>query len=394
MQSRAACEYPDCDDYDACIRCKECDMLLCEGHIVAHNRGKGTRHHTLLSLRSVGDHRVASPNPKCQIHAMSDLVKFCETWDVYMCDVCLIKYPLHASHDLVDFAETAEIYREKFSKRLASLADDNIDEELALKQVWLEEQIAKINREAEVVSAAISADFDKMREQLRTREEKLMADLDVLRWAPVKSSEKRIEELHEMRGKLKTSRNLVERLDLMDLLRHAKAVARALEAATAGTCEDEEECMLDVRYLTFSEYCQEEFQNVGELAMDDKDSGLQMCSADQHMGIPASETDYTHFQESQKSPHITLSLKGHVASSVKREQSGNDGIPGRVVATPDLHHVFCSGTLTAAVGELRCRIQFLDNPLSSRVVLHGERPCCWCAMRRQQYEEQLHVYHG
>ena len=267
-EARLVCEAADCcdADADACTKCKECDMLLCDGHTIVHRRSKKSCQHTLLQLDSERrDHALHSQ--KCRLHITSDLVKFCMTCNTLLCDVCLTKSPLHSSHDVVDIATAAEVCKEAFSKQLARFADDEIDEGLALKQVWLEEQKTKIENEAEAVSTAITADFEKMHRQLRDREEKLVADLNTLCWSRLKTLEKRDQELVEMRGKIKISRHLVERLESVYLVRSAESVVTVLEKDVASACEDEEDYTLRASYETFSEYFGEEVQEIGAIAV-------------------------------------------------------------------------------------------------------------------------------
>ena len=329
--------------------------------------------------------------PKCRIHNTSDLVNFCKTCRIFLCDVCPSTLTLHKLHDVVAVDAGAKSIKERFSKRLAGLSDSKTDEKLALKKEWLEKQKENIKTKTEAMSQDITTDFNVF----RAREQKLLEDLETVSWARQENLKKREQQLDDIRGRLKISRHLVECLDQRNLLRAAKSVANSLEndileEAVTGVLEQEEDCALGAKYIPLSKNIDTEVQTYGMVRPEGDDStSPEPCLPRRPTALDP--TLYCTAFDSQRTHNFYPCFHSNNRLAASRDFTVDKNLTAEISlssssSTTCARWCVIYGRGTYSDGIRHCRLQFLDDPGDSVFGTSGTR--------RTNNREEAEGFHG
>ena len=249
------CEDEACQDSDvpATSRCMECNMTLCEGHVLVHGKGKITSTHNILPLEGVAD----GNDLKCRLHSSKDLIKYCSTCNICVCVICLAK-DAHGGHDLEEISTAAKRFKGEFETNLAEIKGGDVGTNrvnlLTGKQAVVKAQLDKIAEEHSALSVQISDDFQTFPAGLARREALLKEAVDQKHWKVSKQLEKIAEHTRELYGQVMVSQRLVSSLNDVSLLRASEPIRLAMKQSIADAKLRVPACSLDTKYHGFSSF--------------------------------------------------------------------------------------------------------------------------------------------
>ena len=199
-----------CDSGDPPVnRCSTCSHFLCEFCTQAHQRGRSTRSHSLMSLEEVkqmGTTVVTKPS-LCKEHEGEVMKLFCETCEEAICRDCtIVKHRDHKYTFVKDaFLQGKESLLKILSdtKRKASILREAVDGVSKMKK--------SVQSSAEQTVEEIINCFDELTACLDARRGELIEKVEELKKAKLKSLELQQEELGTALGSVQSSVEFTER---------------------------------------------------------------------------------------------------------------------------------------------------------------------------------------
>ena len=172
-------ECGNCDSGDrTVVRCDTCGHFLCEFCAAAHQRGRNTKTHALVSLDDVTNAPVAEAGKPtlCKEHAGEVLKYFCETCDKAICRECPIVD--HQGHKCVNLKDAFAKAKDDLLKQL----DEAKVNEMALSQSvgGITEAIQALETGAENTRTEVRNYFDELVQTVEQRRNELFRKIDEL----------------------------------------------------------------------------------------------------------------------------------------------------------------------------------------------------------------------
>jgi len=190
-------------------KCTTCYNFLCEFCTQAHQRGRNTSSHSLLSLEEVkkmGSAAVAKPS-LCNEHEGEVMKLFCETCEEAICRDCTIVK--HRDHKYTFVKDAFPKGKESLlnilleTKTKASMLKEAVDGVLEMKK--------NVHTSAEKTLQKVISCFHKLSECLGARQRELIEKVAEFKKAKLKSLEIQQEELETALGSVQSSVEFTER---------------------------------------------------------------------------------------------------------------------------------------------------------------------------------------
>ena len=203
-------ECDNCDSGDPAVkRCTNCCHFLCEFCTQAHQRGRSTSSHGLVSLeeaKKMGSVAVTKPS-FCKEHEGELLKLFCETCDEAICRDCtIVKHREHKYTFVKDaFAKNKE--------SVVKILSETKRKALSLKEAidGVSEMKRSVESHAEQTVREVINCFQKLTACLNSRCEELLHGIQELKTAKQKSLEIQQEELETALGGVQSSVEFTEK---------------------------------------------------------------------------------------------------------------------------------------------------------------------------------------
>ena len=99
-------ECQECDESsEATHLCKDCNLLLCDDCCTHHKKVKKSKHHVLLPVTELQEHRqtLSRANRMCKTHTCQELRLYCNTCSTIVCPDGIITE--HKGHDYVPLTD-------------------------------------------------------------------------------------------------------------------------------------------------------------------------------------------------------------------------------------------------------------------------------------------------
>ena len=338
------CEDEACQDSDvpAASKCMECNMTLCEGHVLVHGRGKITSTHNILPLEGVAD----GNDLKCRLHSSEDLVEYCSTCSTCVCVICLAK-DAHGGHDLEEISTAAKRFKGEFETNLAEIEGSDVGRDgvnlLTRKQAVVKTKLGKIAEEHSALSVQISDDFQTFSAGLAKREALLKEAVDQKHWKVSKQLEKIEEHTRELYGQVMVSQRLVSSLNDVSLLRASEPIRLAMKQSIADVNLSVPACSLDTKYHRCSGFV----KDLGSLSS---------------MGAQDNPTYCLQFDAKSMMAGIELSNNSQIASTtIERKEKKSP------VGSTYVERLGICGAHGYSSGVIQFRLQLLENAQNHRV---------------------------
>ena len=204
----------DDSDGNAEAVCTDCGLHLCSFHSTAHKKTRSTRGHAVKALSSSESYMVQKSS--CPLHMSQQLELFCEKCGELFCKRCeqLGSHDEHAGSILTVKEAARKLRQDISSKReeakrgksgtpsdmtsgAESLAVCRLPEskQLETSLEGANTAISGWNKHVESVSEKVESSFAQVVEVVKKRQQKLIDDLDALRWKILKPLEEQQQRL-------------------------------------------------------------------------------------------------------------------------------------------------------------------------------------------------------
>ena len=232
-------ECGNCESGDPPVnRCATCSYSLCEFCTQAHQRGRSTSSHTLVPLEGKKIGSVAMKKTLfCKEHEGELIKLFCETCQETICRDCAVMK--HRDHKYIFVKEAFSKGKESLLKILSDTEAKSFDLKEAVDGVL--EMKRSVHISAEQTLQEVVDCFNEMMASLDSRRGKLIARLEEVKNAKLKSLEIQQEELETALGIIQSSveftKTALENGSEVEILNRCKQMARQLQDLNSSKCQ-------------------------------------------------------------------------------------------------------------------------------------------------------------
>ena len=170
------------EDEKAVSRCVECKMNYCHDHAHTHSKSRTTYLHKLETLTATLSAEVAKTpaSENCPLHRHHPLRSFCSQCSQLLCQQCELIHPSGHNERVSPVSDAAAQAKEALIGTFITGTDgerSNLDQAFDGVVVAIQD----LHTQTETVSAEVSEYFDGLVEIIRSREKKVLSNLDQLR---------------------------------------------------------------------------------------------------------------------------------------------------------------------------------------------------------------------
>ena len=172
------------EDEKAVATCRECQLNYCQTHADSHPRSRATYKHRMETLGASAETPALTCEPQghenCPFHPTQVWRSFCSQCCQLLCQQCEVIHPTEHKPCVSSLSNAASQARTALHAIFGGDPDKNVD---TLDQAFtsVRRAIQHVHDETEKVSGEINKYFDGLVEFIRSREEKVLSDLDQLR---------------------------------------------------------------------------------------------------------------------------------------------------------------------------------------------------------------------
>ncbi|CAN8001442.1 unnamed protein product [Ixodes pacificus] len=231
-----------CDEHiRAAGRCRDCNEMLCENCVWAHQRVRLTKEHTIIHFEeeSQGQQGAAHKAPAgpptycCEKHDREVLRLYCETCSQALCRECTMKE--HLGHSFVYLQDAVKAARTAAPATLADVRAlaDALEEGVERSRLMSE----RLRLRTQSVAAEVRTTVGRHRVALNQRERELMQRLEQMHEAKEQALQRQRDRLAAVLEQLASSAHALQHAhgDLELLRARTEALARLRDAREAPT---------------------------------------------------------------------------------------------------------------------------------------------------------------